>query len=485
MKRNYRIERDSLGEVQVPTNALYGAQTQRAVENFPISNLKPWRAFIWSVAAIKYAAAEVNHDLGLLDGKISGAIVKTAGEVMEGIWDNQFVVDPFQAGAGTSHNMNMNEVIANRASQLLGGKYGEYRVNPNDHVNMSQSTNDVIPTAIRLGCLWRLDELLTVLIELATALRAKSREFDDVLKSGRTHLQDAVPIRMGQEFGAYARAVERDAERIRRAAEGLRRLGIGGTAVGTGLNAHPKYHSLMVKKLSELTGLVLFESDDLFETTQSMADAVDFSASLRTLALTLIRIANDFRLLASGPTTGLDEIRLPAVQPGSSIMPGKVNPVMAEMLDMAMFHVVGCDTTVSLASQAGQLELNVMMPIIAHSLFEEMQVMIGAVRAFTSKAVLGITANREKALQWLSRNAIIITALNPLIGYSAGATLVKEAMEQNKSILDVALEKVKSGLLKRKDGGKVITKKEIEAALGDIRKLTDGGIIGPEKKDKS
>lgn len=482
MKRNYRIERDSLGDVQVPVSALYGAQTQRAVDNFPISNLKPWRAFIWSVAVIKHAAAEVNHELGLLDGKFSEAIVKAAGEVIEGIWDDQFVVDPFQAGAGTSHNMNVNEVIANRATQLLGGKYGEYRVNPNDHVNMSQSTNDVIPTAIRLGCLWRLDELLTAVNELKEALQVKSKEFDDVLKSGRTHLQDAVPIRMGQGFGAYARAVERDAERINRSAEGLRRLGIGGTAVGTGLNAHPKYHSLMVKELSKLTGLVLFESDDLFETTQSMADAVDFSASLRTFSLTLIRIANDFRLLASGPSTGLDEIRLPAVQPGSSIMPGKVNPVMAEMLDMAMFHVIGCDTTVSLASQAGQLELNVMMPIIAHSLFEEMQVMIGAVRAFTSKAVLGMTANREKALQWLSMNAIIVTALNPLIGYSAGAALVKESMQQNRSITEIALEKVKSGILKRKDGGKVITRKEIETALSDIHRLTEGGIVGQGKK---
>jgi fumarate hydratase class II len=325
-----RAERDSLGQVNVPAEALYGAQTARAVENFPISGLRPWRAFIWSIALIKRAAAEVNRDLGLLDPAVADAVAQAAQEVIEGKWDRQFVVDPFQAGAGTSHNMNANEVIANRATQILGGKLGEYRVHPNDHVNMAQSTNDTIPTAIRLGCLWRLEELLAAVDSLAAALRSKSAEMDDVVKSGRTHLQDAVPVRLGQEFGAYARSVERDRERIARAADGLRRLGIGGTAAGTGLNAHPEYARRMVGNLSELSGLALLPSDDLFESMQSTADMVDFSASLRTLALTLIRIANDIRLLASGPSTGFDEIRLPAVQPGSSIMPGKVNPVMAE-----------------------------------------------------------------------------------------------------------------------------------------------------------
>jgi fumarate hydratase class II len=440
--------------------------------------LKPWRAFIWSMAEIKLAAAAVNLDLGLLEPERAGAIQQAAREVADGKWDDQFVVDPFQAGAGTSHNMNANEVIANRATQLLGGKLGEYRVNPNDHVNMAQSTNDVIPTAIRLGCLWRLDELLRALNDLSQALDHKSAEFDDVVKSGRTHLQDAVPVRLGQEFGAYAKAVARDTERIRRSADGLRRLGIGGTAVGSGLNAHPEYHPRMVKKLSELTGLQLYESDNLFESMQSMADAADFSASLRTLALTLIRIANDFRLLASGPTTGLDEIRLPAVQPGSSIMPGKVNPVMAEMLDMAMFHVVGCDTTVAMAAQAGQLELNVMMPIIAHRLFEAMQVMIGAVRAFTEKAVRGLTANREKTTGWLAKNAIIVTALNPLIGYAQGAALVKEALAKNRAIREVAVEKARLGLLKYRDEDRPVTTEEIEAALDDLRRLTEGGIVG-------
>ncbi len=354
-------------------------------------------------------------------------------------------MDPFQAGAGTSHNMNINEVIANRATLLLGGRLGEYLVNPNDHVNMSQSTNDTIPTAIRLGCLWRLDELLEAGDRLSQALQQKASEFDDIVKSGRTHLQDAVPVRLGQEIGAYATAVQRDVERIRLASDGLRRLGIGGTAVGTGLNAHPEYHARMVRRLSELTGLYLYSSDNLFESMQSMADLADFSASLRTLAITLTRIANDFRLLASGPSTGLDELHLPAVQPGSSIMPGKVNPVMPEMLNMAMFHIQGCDLTISLAAQAGQLELNVMMPIIAHNLFEMMQVMIGSINAFTQKCVLGLQANRLKAEGWLARNAIVATVLNPLIGYAASASLVKEAMQRNITILEVAREKATLG----------------------------------------
>jgi len=478
MDITYRIERDSLGELQVPAHALYGVQTQRAVINFPISGLHPWRAFVWSMATIKRAAAEVNRDLGLLDEQRATAIVQAAQEVIEGGWDDQFVVDPFQAGAGTSHNMNVNEVIANRATQILGGGLGEYRVHPNDHVNMSQSTNDTIPTAIRLGVLWRLDELLNSAGGLAAALSIKSVEFDGIVKSGRTHLQDAVPVRLGQEFGAYARAVARDAERIRQAAEGLRRLGIGGTAVGTGLNAHPEYHSRMVRCLSNLTSLVLYESDDLFESMQSMADAADFSSAMRTLAITLTRIANDFRLLASGPATGLDELLLPAVQPGSSIMPGKVNPVMAEMLNMAMFHVQGCDHTVALAAQAGQLELNVMMPVIAHNLFESMQVMIGAINAFTVKCVLGLQANREKAEGWLAKNAIIVTALNPLIGYTAGAQLVKEALRCNIPIPELAAEKARAGSLHHRDEDRPVTENEINAALSDLFRLTQGGIVG-------
>ena len=460
-----RIEVDSLGEIEVPAQALYGAQTMRAVNNFPITGLNPYRAFVWGMAIVKQAAALVHIDLELLDPERGQAIVQAAQEVIEGRWDEHFVVDPFQAGAGTSHNMNVNEVIANRANQILGHRIDdpEKPVHPNDHVNMGQSTNDTIPTAIRLGCLWRLDELTDEIYLLAAELRSKAVEFDDVVKSGRTHLQDAVPVRLGQEFGAYARAVERDAGRIERAAEGLRRLGIGGTATGTGLNAHPEYHARMVAKLSELTSLDLYESDDLFETMQSMADAVDFSASMRTLAVTLDRIANDFRLLSSGPATGLDEIHLPAVQPGSSIMPGKVNPVLAEMLNMACFHVMGNDLTVMMAGQAGQLELNVMMPIIAHNLFEMMQVLIGAIRAFTKKCVVGVRANPQKAEGWLAKNAILVTALNPVIGYLKGAEVAKEAMASNRTIKEVVVEK---GYLSAEEADRIL----------DARKMTRGGI---------
>ncbi|MFN7034829.1 MAG: aspartate ammonia-lyase [Bellilinea sp.] len=477
-EENVRVERDSLGEIMVPANALYGAQTQRAVLNFPVSGMRPYRAFIWSMALIKRAAAEVNHAVGLLDEQRAKAIIQAGEEIMAGQWNDQFVVDPFQAGAGTSHNMNANEVIANRATQILGGKIGEYLVHPNDHVNMSQSTNDTIPTAIRLGCLWRLDELTYTIQKLIEALKDKAVEFDDIVKSGRTHLQDAVPVRLGQEFGAYARAVERDRERIERAAEGLRRLGIGGTATGTGLNAHPEYHPRMVEVLSRVSGLKLYTSDNLFESMQSMADMADFSASLRTLALTLTRIANDLRLLSSGPATGLDEIRLPPVQPGSSIMPGKVNPVLAEMLNMAMYHVIGLDTAVAMASQAGQLELNVMMPIIAHDLFEMMHVMIGAISAFTDKCVVGIKANRAKAEGWLARNTIVVTALNPIIGYLAGAALVKEALSRDLTVQEVALEKVREGALKHKDTGQPLTEDDIHAVFSDMRKLTEGGLFG-------
>lgn len=473
-----RSERDSLGEVRVPAEALYGAQTQRAVENFPVSGLRPWRAFIWSMATIKRSAAEVNQELGLLDPEIAQGIVQAAQEVAEGRWDEEFVVDPFQAGAGTSHNMNVNEVVANRATQLLGGEPGEYRVHPNDHVNMAQSTNDSIPTAIRLGCLWRVEELVDAAEDLADALGERAEAFDDIVKSGRTHLQDAVPIRLGQEFAAYARAVERDAERIERAAHGLRRLGIGGTATGTGLNAHPEYHPKMVERLSELTGLELRTSDDLIETTQSMADMADFSAALRTLAITLTRVANDFRLLSSGPNTGIAEISLQPVQPGSSIMPGKVNPVMAEMLNMAMFHVQGNDLTVSLAAQAGQLELNVMMPIIAHNLFEMMQVMIGSVRAFTERCAATVEANREKAEGWLEQNAIVVTALNPVIGYEQGAKLVKESLARDVTVREVAMEKAEAGEIQHSDEDRAVTPQEIDAALSDLRSLTDGGIVG-------
>ncbi|MEM5775477.1 MAG: lyase family protein, partial [Anaerolineaceae bacterium] len=363
---------------------------------------------------------------------------------------------------------------------LLGGTLGEYWVHPNDHVNMAQSTNDTIPTGIRLACLFRLDELLAAVRGLADALKAKSIEFDDIVKSGRTHLQDAVPVRLGQEFSGYSRAVERDLERIERSADGLRRLGIGGTAAGTGLNAHPEYRQRMITALNRLTGLNVSGSDNLFESMQSMADFADFSASMRTLAVTVTRIANDLRLLSSGPATGLDEIRLPAVQPGSSIMPGKVNPVMAEMTNMAMYHIIGCDTAVMLASQAGQLELNVMMPVIAHNLFEMMHILIGSLTAFTQHCVAGISANPEAARRWLERNVAIVTVLNPLIGYSAGAALAQEAARSSQTILQIAMQKAQAGQLRHIGENRPLTSEEVEEALADILKLTEGGM--PDKK---
>lgn len=459
----FRVEKDSLGDVRVPADALWGAQTQRAIQNFPISGLKQYRAFVWSMAIIKRAAAEVNRDLGLLEPRIAGAIVTAAQEVIDNQWESQFVVDPIQAGAGTSHHMNVNEVIANRANQILGFQLDETQkpVHPNDHVNMAQSTNDTIPTAIRLGCLWRLNELLHAVDALADALDDKAREFDDVVKSGRTHLQDATPVRLGQEFGAYALAVRNDRERIASAGDRLRRLGIGGTATGTGLNAHPEYHQRMIQRINELTNLNVRSSTNLFESMQSMADPADFSAAMNTLATTLTRIANDVRLLSSGPATGLDEIHLPAVQPGSSIMPGKVNPVIAEMLNMACYQVMGNHQTVLLASAAGQLELNVMMPIIAYSLFQTMDILIRAIDVFTTKCVMGITANREKAEGWLARSAGLVTALNPVIGYQRAAEVAKEAWNRGVSIRQVVLER---GYL---------TAEQLDKIL-DVRAMTGG-----------
>jgi fumarate hydratase class II len=463
----YRVEKDSLGEVRVPANAYYAAQTQRAVENFPVSGLKPYPAFIWSMAVIKRAAAEVHLDLGLLPEDTAKAIMQAADEVIAGKWNEQFVVDPFQAGAGTSHNMNVNEVISNRANELLGYKLEDPKkpINPNDHVNMAQSTNDTIPTAIRLGVLWKLDELLATLQTCADAFKKKAAEWDDIVKSGRTHLQDAVPIRLGQEVGAWAKAIERNIEKIKVAAEGLRRLGIGGTANGTGLNAHPEYHKRMIQKISQLTGIKVYESDDLFESMQSHQDAVFFSGALRAAAQDFTRIANDIRLLASGPTTGLGELTCPTVQPGSSIMPGKVNPVLAEMLNMAMFHIMGNDLTVTLCAQAGQLELNVMMPMIAHNLNEMMLVMIGAVRAFTEKCVEGLIANRAQAEGWLGRNPILVTALNPIIGYNKGKEVAMKSLQEGRSLREIVVE---LGYMSDKEAAKAL----------DARQMTEGGIQG-------
>jgi fumarate hydratase class II len=461
----YRIEKDSIGEVHVPKNALYAAQTQRAVENFPISGMKPMPAFIWSMALIKRAAAEVHKDLGMLDADVADAIIQAGDEILAGQHHEHFVVDPFQAGAGTSHNMNTNEVMANRANQILGFSVEDAKkpVHPNDHVNMGQSTNDTIPTAIRLGVLWRFDELIDTLQHFVDVTNKKAEEWDDVVKTGRTHLQDAVPIRLGQEVGGWAKAIERQIEKVTYAAEGLRRLGIGGTAAGTGLNAHAEYHARMVVKLSELTGFELYESDNLFESMQSMQDAVFFSAAMRNLAMDFTRISNDVRLLSAGPTTGIAELTCPTVQPGSSIMPGKVNPVLAEMLNQTMYHVMGNDTTVNMCGAAGQFELNVMMPIISHNLNEMMQVMIGSVRAFTDKLMAGLILNRERTESWLSRNPILVTALNPIIGYNNGAAVAKKALAEGKSVREVVLE---MGLMEAD---------ALDEAL-DAYAMTEGGI---------
>jgi fumarate hydratase, class II len=465
MSEDFRAEKDSIGEVKVPANAYYAAQTQRAVENFPVSGMKPWPAFIWSMATIKRAAAEVHKDLELLDAKVADAIIQAGDEIIAGQHHEHFVVDPFQAGAGTSHNMNTNEVMANRANEILGYALDDPNkpVHPNDHVNMAQSTNDTIPTAIRLGVLWRLEELVETLQHFVDENRKNAEQWDDIVKSGRTHLQDAVPVRLGQEVGAWSKAVERNIEKIKFAADGLRRLGIGGTAAGTGLNAHPEYHGRMVKKLSELTGIELHESDDLFESMQSMQDAVFFSAALRNNAMEFTRIANDVRMLSAGPTTGISELTCPTVQPGSSIMPGKVNPVMAEMLNQAMYHVMGNDHAVNMCGAAGQFELNVMMPIISHNLNEMMQVTIGSVKAFTDRLIVGLIVNRENCERWLSRNPILVTALNPIIGYNNGAQVAKKSLAEGKSVREVVLEM------------SLMEEEELDRAL-DARQMTEGGI---------
>ena len=465
-KQAWRTEHDSLGEVYVPAEALYGAQTQRAVENFPISGLRPHLAWIIATAIVKRAAAEVNMALGQLDPQIGPAIIQAAQEIVAGQWHNDFVVDPFQAGAGTSHNMNANEVIANRAGELLCEPRGTYRrVHPNDHVNMAQSTNDVIPTVIRISALIALRDLLPVLRDLASAFQSKAHEFDSIIKAGRTHLQDAVPVRLGQEFGAYAQAVAHDTDRLEQATEDMKRIGIGGTATGTGLNSDPHYPHRMVIRLSELTEINLRSSGDLFESMQSMADPAHLSAALRTLAVTLGRIANDLRLLSSGPKTGLAEIRLPAVQPGSSIMPGKVNPVMAEMLNMVCFQVMGNDTTIMLATQAGQLELNVMMPLIGHSLLYSILILTNGVRVFTERCVRGIEADEVRCRSWVEGSMGIGTALNPYIGYNAAAKVVQEAMTTGKSIRQIVQER------------KLLSEEELEDILSP-RAMTEPGVRG-------
>jgi aspartate ammonia-lyase len=461
-----RVERDPLGELPVPSAALYGVQTERARQNFPISGLAPQPVFVDAVVWIKKAAALTHRETGRLDAKLADAIVRAADEVLAGQHRDQFVVDPYQAGAGTSHNMNANEVLANRANELLGGARGSYTpVHPNDHVNMAQSTNDVIPTAIRLGALALVRGLLPVLDGLSQALTQKGTAFDQVLKSGRTHLQDATPIRLGQEFTAYGHTVQRNRERIARAAEDLKDLGIGGTAVGTGLNAEPAYPALMVKQLRAITGLDVREGKDRVQLMQSMGDATSLSGALRTYAVDLGKIANDIRLLASGPRTGLAEIRLPAVQPGSSIMPGKVNPSIAEMVNMVCFQAVGNDVTIAAAAEAGQLELNVMMPLIAQNLFLTLAILTSASRVLAERCVDGIEPDQAMCAYWLDRSPALVTALAPRIGYAEAAKLAKEAVERNLSVRELLIQK---GVLKGKELDEVL----------DLRAMTDIGVRG-------
>ncbi|HVO34053.1 MAG TPA: aspartate ammonia-lyase [Gemmatimonadales bacterium] len=463
-----RIEKDPLGELPVPADAYWGVQTQRAVQNFPISGLRPLAAFVDAVIWIKKAAALTHRETGRLEPKLADAIVRAADEVLGGRHRDQFVVDVYQAGAGTSHNMNCNEVLANRANELLGGKRGEYKpVHPNDHVNMAQSTNDVIPTAIRLAALARLAPLLSSLEALAAAFETKEREFDGIVKSGRTHLQDATPIRLGQEFGAYARTVRRNAARLERAAGDLRELGIGGTAVGTGLNAEPRYPDLMVKHLKAATGLELRAGQDRVQLMQSMGDAAAFSAALRTLAVDLNKIASDLRLLASGPRTGFAEVALPAVQPGSSIMPGKVNPSIAEMVNQVCYQVMGNDQTVALAAEAGQLELNVMMPVIAHNLVFAIEILTSATRVLAERCVVGITADAAMCAHWLERSPALVTALAPKVGYAEAAKLAKESLAKGVTVRQLIEQK---GLLKGKELDEVL----------NYRKMTEIGIPGSE-----
>jgi len=437
--RGYRIERDSMGEVKVPKNAYYGAQTQRAVENFPISGIGFPPKFIRALAIIKHAAASVNEDLGLLDPKIADVIRRAAGEVMEGKLDKEFVVDIFQTGSGTSTNMNVNEVIANRALELLGKQRGGKEVHPNDHVNMSQSSNDVIPTAIHISALEAIQkELLPALKELHKALRKKALEFDRIVKIGRTHLADATPIRLGQEFGGYARQIELSIERIKAACGGLEELALGGTAVGTGINTHPEFPARTIKKISEMTGLTFREAQNHFEAQAAKDAVVQASGSLKTLAVSLTKIANDLRWFSSGPRCGIGEIGLPDTQPGSSIMPGKVNPVMCESVLQVAAHVIGCDATITICGQAGNFELNVMMPIMTLRLLEAITFSASVVRAFTEKCVAGIEANRERCEEMVEKSLAMVTALAPVIGYDAAAKIAKESFTSGKTVREVA-----------------------------------------------
>ncbi len=461
-----RTEKDSMGEKQVPADVYYGIQTLRAVENYPISGLKAHPRFIDAYMYQKKASALANMECGVLERAKGDAIVKACDEVLAGKLRDQFVVDVFHSGAGVSMHMNVNEVLANRAAEILGGRRGEYAlVHPNDHVNFGQSTNDTFPTAMRLAALLVLRDLDPVLGALENAFDAKGREFDGVLKSGRTHLQDAVPVRLGQEFAAYARAFGRCRGVLADAARQAQELGLGGTAAGTGLNTAPGYREAAIHYLCELTGLDLRPSPDMREAMQSNLPMAAVAAAMKMTALEALRITNDLRLLCSGPITGIAEITLPAVQPGSSIMPGKVNPAILEMVAIVSFHVVGAETAVALAVQAGQLELNVMMPTMAFEVCFSAEILKNALTILRTRCIEGITANEDRCRRFAELSPSIATALNPYIGYAKGAEVVKEALRTGRTIPEVVREK---GLM---------SEEELKRVL-DPRKMTEPGISG-------
>jgi len=434
----FRREKDFLGEVKIPSEAYYGVQTVRAIENFPISGQLSQPVFTMSVVQIKKAAAMVNVELGCLNSKIGDMIIRACDRILNGEFQDQFLVDVYQAGAGTSHHMNVNEVIANIAIEMMGGEKGNYSiVHPNDHVNYGQSTNDVYPTAMRIAMLRVSKKLVENLYAVTETFNQKAKSFDSIVKSARTHLQDAVPIRVGQEFSGYAASLLKATRGVERASESLKELGIGGSAAGTGINTHPEYAGRVVEKLRKMTNLDLREAKNRFEAMQSNAPFVEFSGALRTLAVELIRIANDLRLMNSGPNTGLGEIDLPAVQPGSSIMPGKVNPVIPEMLNMVCFAVIGNDLSITLAAQAGQFELNVMMPLIQYKLLDSILILTNATKIFNDKCICGMTVNAGRCQDYAMRSLGIGTVLNPIIGYSKAAEVVRESMRTGKSIKEI------------------------------------------------
>ncbi len=453
-----RIEKDVMGEIPVPIDSYYGAFTQRAKINFQISGIKAHKEFLAALAAIKKAAALSNIELKQLDEKIGDAIIKASDEVIEGKFDSYFVLDVYQAGAGTPFNMNCNEIIANRATELLGGKLGQYIVNPNNHVNMAQSTNDVIPTTTRIAILSLLKELVAEARKFEWSLRKKAEEFNFILKVGRTHWEDAVPITLGQEFESYAVSIAKDIDRMLKFSEELKELGIGGTAIGTGITTHPKFHETIVKKLNELTKLGLKTSKNLIELTQNYNCFVSFSSSLKMLAIDLVRISNNLSILNSGPKGGISEIILPDVEPGSSIMPGKINPSIPECVIMVCFDVMGKDKTVELAAQYSILELNVMCPIIAYNILQSMKILTTTLKMFREFCIDGIKADEERCKELLDKSTAIATALNPYIGYQVVSKIVKESLKNNESIKNTIL---KYGLIDEKDLDKILSPQEM------------------------